>query len=141
MRVNINSLPHLEQGGRRLLPNLNSRGSVTVRINEHFRDENSQSIPHNADSVTEAARRYIGMTEGWSRKFDEPITVAPRGPRGRSRTLVTLKDAGDYVTRLPKVEHSASEWQAAMLALMLAARGGPVMLARIGMMRALNREH
>ena len=78
---------------------------------------------------------------GWSREFEEPIIIPPRGPRGRSRTLVTLKDAGDYITRLPKAEHSASEWQAAMLALMLAARGGPVMLARIGMMRALNREH
>ena len=77
------------------------------------------------------------MTVGWTRRFDEPITILPRGPRGRSRTLVTLKDAGDYITRLPKAEHSASEWQAAMLALMLAARGGPVMLAHIGMMQAI----
>jgi hypothetical protein len=53
---------------------------------------------------------------------------------------VTLKDAGDYVTRLPKAEHSAPEWQAAMSALMLAARGGPVMLAHIGMMQAIYRE-
>jgi hypothetical protein len=80
------------------------------------------------------------MTVGWSRRFDEPITVPARGPRGRSRTLVTLKDAGDYVTRLPKAEHSAPEWQAAMLALMLAARGGPTMLAHIGMMQAIYRQ-
>jgi hypothetical protein len=71
------------------------------------------------------------MTAGWSRKYDEPITIPPRGHR---RTLVTLKDAGDYVTRLPKAEHAEPEWQAAMSALMLAARGGPVMLAHIGMM-------
>jgi hypothetical protein len=76
----------------------------------------------------------------WSRKFDEPITIPARGPRGRSRTLVTLKDAGDYVTRLPKAEHSAPEWQAAMSALMLAAQGGPVMLAQIGMMQAFHRK-
>jgi hypothetical protein len=80
------------------------------------------------------------MKSGWSRKFDEPITVPPRGPHGRSRQLVTLKDAGDYATRLPKAEHSASEWQAAMQALMLAARGGPMMLAHIGMMQALHRK-
>jgi hypothetical protein len=80
------------------------------------------------------------MTAGWSRKFEEPIIIPPRGPRGRSRTLVTLKDAGDYVTRLPKADHMAPEWQAAMSALMLAARGGPVMLAHIGMMQAINRE-
>jgi hypothetical protein len=76
----------------------------------------------------------------WSRKFDEPITVPPRGPGGRSRTLVTLKDAGEYITRLPKAEHSAKEWQEAMRALLLAERGGPMMLARIGMMQALHRQ-
>jgi hypothetical protein len=80
------------------------------------------------------------MTTGWSRKFDEPIIVPARGPRGRSRTLATLKDAGDYVTRLPKAEHSALEWQEAMRALLLAARGGPMMLAHIGMMQALHRQ-
>jgi hypothetical protein len=47
----------------------------------------------------------------WSRKFEEPITVPPRGKRGRSRQLVTLKDAGEYITKLPKAEHTAAEWQ------------------------------
>ncbi|MFG3593733.1 hypothetical protein [Bradyrhizobium sp. RDI18] len=41
---------------------------------------------------------------------------------------------------LPKAEHSAPEWQAAMEARILVAEsGGPTMLARIGVMRALNR--
>jgi hypothetical protein len=41
---------------------------------------------------------------------------------------------------LPKAEHSTAEWQAAMEALMLVATlGGPTMMARIGMLRALNR--
>jgi hypothetical protein len=31
------------------------------------------------------------------------------------------------------------EWQAAIEALLLVSRGGPTMLARIGVMRALNR--
>jgi hypothetical protein len=52
---------------------------------------------------------------------------------------VTLEDAGNYITKLPKAEHSAPEWQAAMQALILVARGGPTMLARIGVMRALHR--
>jgi hypothetical protein len=35
-----------------------------------------------------------------------------------------------------------AEWQAAMEALMLVATlGGPTMFARIGVMRALNRQH
>jgi hypothetical protein len=71
---------------------------------------------------------------GWSRKFDEPIPL----PGGRE--LVTLKDAGNYITKLPKAEHEAPEWQAATQALILVAtNGGPTMLARIGVMRALNR--
>jgi hypothetical protein len=51
-----------------------------------------------------------------------------------------LRDAASYITKLPKAEHSAPEWQAAMEALILVAEtGGPTMLARIGVMRALNR--
>jgi hypothetical protein len=54
--------------------------------------------------------------------------------------LVTLEDAGRYITKLPKAEHEAKEWQAAMEALILVAtHGGPTMFARIGIMRALNR--
>jgi hypothetical protein len=55
---------------------------------------------------------------------------------------VTLKDAGNYITKLPKDEHEAPEWQAAMEALILVAESnGPTMFARIGVMRALNRHH
>jgi hypothetical protein len=72
---------------------------------------------------------------GWKRSFDDPIPL----PRGRQ--LVTLEDAGTYITRLPKAEHEAAEWQAAMEALILVATsGGPTMFPRIGVMRALNRK-
>ena len=54
--------------------------------------------------------------------------------------LVTLEDAGTYITRLPKAEHTTPEWQTATEALILVATvGGPTMFARIGVMRALNR--
>jgi hypothetical protein len=33
---------------------------------------------------------------GWKRPFDEPIPLPRGGP------LVTLKDAGDYITKLPR---------------------------------------
>jgi hypothetical protein len=69
----------------------------------------------------------------WSACFDEPIPL----PRGRQ--LVTLQDAGKYITKLPKAEHDAPEWQAAMEALILVAESnGPTMFARIGVMQALN---
>jgi hypothetical protein len=70
----------------------------------------------------------------WTTKFDEPIQL----PNGRK--LATLRDAALYITKLPKAEHDAPEWQAAMEALLLIAEhNGPTMFARIGMMRALNR--
>jgi hypothetical protein len=70
----------------------------------------------------------------WRRLFDDPIPL-PDGGR-----LITLRDAGTYITKLPKAEHTAPEWQAAMEALILVAElGGPTMFARIGMMRAHNR--
>ena len=72
----------------------------------------------------------------WSARFDEPIPL----PRGRQ--LVTLQDAGKYITKLPKAEHDAPEWQVAMEALILVAtHGGPTMFAWIGIMQALNRHH
>ena len=73
---------------------------------------------------------------GWKRRFEEPIPLPGR------HQLVTLEDAGNYITKLPKAEHEASEWQAAMEALILVATsGGPTMFARIGIMRSLNRGH
>nr|WP_247838156.1 hypothetical protein [Bradyrhizobium sp. 200] len=50
-----------------------------------------------------------------------------------------MKDAADYITKLPKKESDLPEWQAAIEVLMLVSRGGPTMFARIGVMRALNR--
>ena len=71
---------------------------------------------------------------GWRRPFDDPIPL----PCGHQ--LVTLEDAGTYITKLPKAEHEAAEWLAAMEALILVATsGGPTMFARIGVMQALNR--
>jgi hypothetical protein len=55
------------------------------------------------------------------------------------RTLFTLRDAADYATSLPKKESDLPEWQAAIEVLMLASRGDPTMMARIGVMKALNR--
>jgi hypothetical protein len=54
---------------------------------------------------------------------------------------VTPRDAALYITELPKAEHDAHEWQAAMQVLLLVAEhDGPAMFARIGVMRAINRQ-
>jgi hypothetical protein len=46
----------------------------------------------------------VTADRGWKREFDEPIPL----PSGRS--LVTLKDAGTYITKLPKSDHATPEW-------------------------------
>jgi hypothetical protein len=70
----------------------------------------------------------------WSARFFDPITL----PNGHK--LVTLRDAATYITELPKAEHEAEEWQTAMETLRLVVEHNvPEMMARIGMMRALNR--
>ncbi len=72
--------------------------------------------------------------KGWQRHFDEPIPL----PKGKK--LVTLRDAAEYIAKLPKAEHDAEEWLTAMEALLLVAEhDGPTRFARIGMMRALYR--
>jgi hypothetical protein len=43
-------------------------------------------------------------SRGWKRQFEEPIPL----PRGRQ--LVTLEDAGEFITRLPKAECETVEW-------------------------------
>ena len=69
----------------------------------------------------------------WSRAFDAPIVLPDAGE------ITTLREAGEYVARLPKREHEQPHWQIAIDHLMSAAeRGGIVMLADIAMRRALN---
>jgi hypothetical protein len=69
----------------------------------------------------------------WFKRFAEPIVV----PDGRE--LLTLRDAAEYITALPKAEQHAADWQVAMETLILVAeRDGPEMLARVAVMKALN---
>jgi hypothetical protein len=70
----------------------------------------------------------------WSRPFDDPI----KPPKGRP--IVTLKDAAAFILKLPKSAQQSPEWQAAGEAVIMAAEGrGPLMHARVGMLRAMNR--
>lgn len=68
----------------------------------------------------------------WSRPFEDPIPT-------KGKSILTLKDAAEYIGRLPKAEHDTPHWQAATEALIMAAEDrGPLLHARIGMLRALN---
>jgi hypothetical protein len=73
--------------------------------------------------------------KGWNRRFDEPIPL----PRGRQ--LVTLKDAADYIMKLPKAEQQLAEWQTAGRILIGVAEGRDLMMhAHIGVLQALHRD-
>jgi hypothetical protein len=77
-------------------------------------------------------RKSPDTVTGWSRPFEDPIPL-PRGSQ-----LITLKDAADYIMKLSKADRDTPEWQAAGEALIMAAeRRGPLMHARVGMLRAL----
>jgi hypothetical protein len=84
-----------------------------------------------------ASRRVLSQMAikgGWSRSFDDPIPL----PRGRQ--LSTLKDAADHIMKLPRAEQNLTEWQTAISCLIGAAEGRDFLMhARIGMLRALNR--
>jgi hypothetical protein len=69
---------------------------------------------------------------GWQRKFEDPILL----PNGRR--VHTLRDAANYITSLSEEETDLAQWQIAIEALMLVARSGPTMLARIAFLKALN---
>jgi hypothetical protein len=68
---------------------------------------------------------------GWRRVFGDPIILP-------DRKLVTLRDAGHYITALPKAAQKKPEWELATGLLLSAAEaGGIIMMAEIAVRRAL----
>jgi hypothetical protein len=64
----------------------------------------------------------------WSTEFEHPVPG-----------LATLRDAADYIQKLSKAEQQLPYWQTAVEALIMAAEGrGPLLHARVGMLRAMN---
>jgi hypothetical protein len=48
------------------------------------------------------------VTADWSLRFDDPIPL-PNGGQ-----LLTLKDAADYIMKLPKGDQHLEQWQTAI---------------------------
>jgi hypothetical protein len=58
------------------------------------------------------------------------------------KKLITLRDAAEYITELPRAERDTPEWQAVMEALLLVAENsGPPMSARIGIIESHESPH
>jgi len=74
------------------------------------------------------------LSSGWGRELDEPSRCR------KAASSFFLRDAANYSTALPAKEATLAKWRAAIEALILVADlGGPTMFARIGVVRALNR--
>jgi hypothetical protein len=68
----------------------------------------------------------------WSAKFPDPIPTD-------GKPLRTLKDAAQFILKLSKAKQKMPHWQEAGKAVIMAAEDrGPMMLADVGMRRALN---
>lgn len=68
----------------------------------------------------------------WDTAFDEPVEL----PNGK--TASTLRNAGEYIARLPKAEHEQKAWQTAMHCLIEAA--GLISFARMEMLQAIYKD-
>jgi hypothetical protein len=66
--------------------------------------------------------------------FNKPLLL-PNGAQAR-----TLRDADNYTKKLPRSEHDRQEWRFAVHMLIEAAEDrGPMIFARMGMLRAIDR--
>jgi len=68
----------------------------------------------------------------WDRPFAQPVPL-PEGPPAQ-----TLRDAADYIRKLPLPERDRQDWRLAVQMLIDAAEDrGPMLFARMGIVRAL----
>jgi hypothetical protein len=71
----------------------------------------------------------------WERPFYQPV------PLPGERPARTLRDAGNYIRKLREMERDTPEWRLAIQMLIDAAEDrGPVLFAKMGIDRALNRK-
>ena len=70
---------------------------------------------------------------GWEKRFQDPVPLPEGGE------LRTLREAGQYIEKLPKKTHDTPEWRTAIRILLATAEGNDSILhARIAMMQALH---
>ena len=69
----------------------------------------------------------------WERPFDQPVPL-PNGPPAR-----TLRDAANYIRKLPELERDTPECRLAVQMLIDAAENrGPMLFAKMGIERAFH---
>jgi hypothetical protein len=72
----------------------------------------------------------------WERPFDQPVSLPGERPAR------TLRDAANYIRKLPESQRDTPEWRLAIQMLIDAAENyGPMLFARMGIERAVERRH
>lgn len=72
----------------------------------------------------------------WDRPFDQPV------PLPGERPARTLRDAANYIRKLPQSQRETPEWRLAIQMLLDASENcGPILFARIGIERAVERSY
>ena len=70
----------------------------------------------------------------WERPFDQPVPL-PKGAPAQ-----TLRDAANYISKLPALERDTPECRLAIQVLIDAAEDrGPMLFAKVGIERAIRR--
>jgi hypothetical protein len=102
------------------------------------RDDTNIRAKARRDVAIQAWQRWViagSCVVSWDRPFDQPVPL-PKGAPAR-----TLRDAANYIKTLPKSEHDRREWRLAVHMLIEAAEDrGPMMFARMGILRATERD-
>ena len=108
----------------------------TVVMTEEAILSHSPPEPQGTNPTTPTLPLSCGVTlVSWDRPFDQPV------PLPGERPASTLRDAGNYIRKLPGSKRNTPEWRLAVQMLIDAAEDrGPVLFAKLGMERALNRK-
>ena len=114
-------------------------GLSNQQIRSAFCPTNPTALCHSRN-VSAATGLNLGVlmwscVMSWNRPFDQPVPLPNGGPAR------TLRDAANYIKKLPKSERDCPEWRLAIHMLIDAAEDrGPMMLASTGILHAIGRD-
>ena len=100
--------------------------------NRHWKNwRGNESSPVRVGSPVLVAELFCVL--GTPLRSAYPLAKWPTGPK-------PLRDAANYIKKLPKAEHDTPEWRLAIQMLIDAAEDrGPMLFAKMGILRAVNR--
>lgn len=110
-----------------------------AELMEHVCPDHPHAAHHAAQRRRSEGPRQRFVAGAWAAWPISPLAGAARCGRRATARRTPLREAGEYIHSLPEDEQHKPHWEAATEAPLLVVRtGGDTLLARIGMVRALN---